>query len=158
MERFLSRVTVGTVIERDGKILVVREYDVKGDTSSRVVIGQPAGHIEENESIVDGAVREVLEETGYAVRITSIIGIYHQKFSKHSATRYSFVAELLDEPTRPITDPDIIEAIWMPIEELKARRSEWRSWSATETFDAYLAGARFPIDVLHWADHTLSGS
>jgi len=50
-------VTVATVIERDGKFLFVEELAGQGS-----VLNQPAGHWEANESLVEAAARETLEE------------------------------------------------------------------------------------------------
>ncbi len=50
-------VTVAAVVERDGKFLLVEE-----ETDSGLAFNQPAGHLEEGESLVDAVVREALEE------------------------------------------------------------------------------------------------
>ncbi len=37
----------------------------------------PGGHLEENESPIDGVKREVLEETGYVVEVNNLISTYY---------------------------------------------------------------------------------
>jgi len=54
------RVTVAVVAERHNKFLMVEE-DIRGT----VRFNQPAGHLEDNESLIDAAVRECLEETAW---------------------------------------------------------------------------------------------
>ena len=53
-------VTVASVVEREGRFLFVEER-----AGGRVVLNQPAGHLEEGESLIDAVVRETLEETAW---------------------------------------------------------------------------------------------
>lgn len=48
-------VTVAAVIEKDGKYLLVEEQ-----TSNGILFNQPAGHLEPEESIIQGSIRETL--------------------------------------------------------------------------------------------------
>ena len=146
--RFTVRVTVGGIIERDGKILVVRQPIQPGRKGPDITLTQPAGHIEENESLEDALVREVKEETGYTVKATELIGVYFRHWHDSTSIRFSFVCELVDEPLVPIEDKTIMEAIWMPIEEVKERREEYRRGSTEVTFDDYFAGKRYPMDTV----------
>ena len=50
--------TVAAIIEQDGRFLMVEE-----NTNEGVRINQPAGHLEDGESLFDGVVREAFEET-----------------------------------------------------------------------------------------------
>jgi 8-oxo-dGTP pyrophosphatase MutT (NUDIX family) len=56
-------VTVASVLERDGRFLLVEE-----ETEYGIRYNQPAGHLECGESLLDAAVRETLEETAYTLR------------------------------------------------------------------------------------------
>ena len=62
--------TVATVIEKDSKFLMVKEtkFGVQ-------VINQPAGHVEPGEDILQAAMRETMEETGWEVAIRGFLGI-----------------------------------------------------------------------------------
>ena len=62
-------VTVATVVVRDGRLLCVEER-----ANGRLVLNQPAGHLEPDESLVEAALRETREETGWNVRITHVVG------------------------------------------------------------------------------------
>jgi ADP-ribose pyrophosphatase YjhB (NUDIX family) len=64
------RVGVGVVIRGSGDtILLERRRDCGW-------WGLPGGKVEPGESLVDTAVREVCEETGLAVEVTHLIGVY----------------------------------------------------------------------------------
>ena len=53
-------VTVAAIIERDGKFLMVEER-----SAGNLVLNQPAGHLEQGESLLAAVTREALEETGH---------------------------------------------------------------------------------------------
>src|SRR5690554_1814478 len=71
MTRFTPHITVATVVEKDGRFLFVKEHAEK-----RIVLNQPAGHLEMDESLIQAAIRETLEETGWDIDISHLIGIY----------------------------------------------------------------------------------
>ena len=58
--RFTPHVTVATIIEDNGRFLMVEEL-----AEGRAVFNQPAGHLEADESLIQAALRETLEETGW---------------------------------------------------------------------------------------------
>ena len=64
-------ITVATVIEDQGRFLLVEELK-----AGRLVLNQPAGHLEANENLREAAIRETLEETGWEVELTGLVGIY----------------------------------------------------------------------------------
>jgi len=57
----MEEVSAGVIVEREGKYLLARNF--------RNEWGFPKGHIEENETAKQAAVRECLEETGISVEI-----------------------------------------------------------------------------------------
>ena len=65
----MFEILVGTIVLNDNKVLMVQE--VKEEAKGLLNI--PAGHLEANETLVDAAKREVLEETGFNVEITELI-------------------------------------------------------------------------------------
>src|SRR5690554_7146314 len=69
--RFLPHVTVATIVERQGRFLMVEEI-----SGNSVVFNQPAGHLEADESLMQAALRETLEETAWTVELTGVTGIY----------------------------------------------------------------------------------
>ena len=143
-------VTVACVVVRDGRLLVVEEQ-VRG----RVVLNQPAGHLEPDESLLEAARRETLEETGWHVEPTAFIGAYQWKSPPESNgeggrhyLRMAFVAEpLRHEVDRPL-DEGIVQALWLTPAELQAQAARHRSPLVWRVVEDFLAGRRHPLDVL----------
>ncbi|RTE67704.1 NUDIX hydrolase [Amphritea opalescens] len=145
--RWTPHATVATIIEQDGKFLCVEEQSV---SQGQLVINQPAGHIEADESFVAAAVRETLEETAWHVTPTALIGIYVYTAPANGITyhRYCFAAQAdSHDPTRPL-DTGIERALWLSRAELDARQNQLRSPMVTRCIDDYLAGIRFPLSVI----------
>lgn len=71
-EKKSPMVTVDAVIERDGKILLIKRKNepFKGD------FALPGGFVEYNESAEDAIKREAEEETGLDITIKALLGVY----------------------------------------------------------------------------------
>ena len=57
-ERWKPSATVAAIIEHQGKFLLVEEHTPEG-----LRLNNPAGHLDEGESLLHGCARETLEET-----------------------------------------------------------------------------------------------
>src|SRR3546814_11400248 len=68
----MPHIVVASIVERDGRFLIVEER-INGAS----LLNQPAGHWERGETLVEGAILEALEETGWDVRPTPVSGTYH---------------------------------------------------------------------------------
>lgn len=135
---------VATVVESDGKFLLVFEKD--GD---RCVYNQPAGHWDEGETIQQAAIRETREETGWEVKLNYIIGQY-QYYSPHNHVTYfrtAFAATATQRVSDKL-DKEIIEAVWLSYEEIVQRREQMRSPLVIRVIDDYRAGKKFPLDLI----------
>ena len=64
-------VTVAAIIEREGRFLLVEE-----ETADGLRLNNPAGHLDPGESLVQGCVREALEETTHRFTPTALVGVY----------------------------------------------------------------------------------
>lgn len=142
--RFLPHVTVATIIEEQGRFLMVEER-----RDHRLVLNQPAGHVEEDESLIQAAQRETLEETGYSVELTAVVGIYLFKADNGvSYQRSCFVGRAVDhDPTRTL-DEGIVRALWLTLDELKARRDDLRSYLVLDCIEDYLAKPHYSLDLI----------
>ncbi|BBL70250.1 NUDIX hydrolase [Methylogaea oryzae] len=139
-------VTVAAVAERDGRFLVVEEHDSAG----RLVINQPAGHLEPGEDILSAVMREALEETGWTFRPEFLLGVYlwEHPSKTHSYLRLAFGGKALEhDPARPLDD-GIVHALWLTPDELAARGPQLRSPLVLQCVHDYLAGGRYPLELI----------
>jgi len=142
-------VTVATIVPRDGRFLVVEER-IRGE----LVINQPAGHLEPNESFAEAARRETLEETGWTVELTELIGIYQwtRPGDGWQVLRVTFAAQPLSHDAFQSLDAGIERALWLTRAEIAALRL--RSPLVLRNIDDWKSGRRLPLDALH----TVSGA
>ena len=140
-----AHVTVATIVEDQGRFLIVEE--LKG---GRAVLNQPAGHLDPNESLQRAAVRETLEETGWDVELTGVVGIYLYTAPSNGVTyqRICFAATPLRHHVDYQLDDGIIGPLWLTREELVAEQERWRSELVLRCVDDYLNGERFSLDLL----------
>lgn len=142
---FLPHVTVATVVCRDGRFLFVEEY-----CNGQLVLNQPAGHLEANESLVEAAIRETHEETGWQVSITGVLGINLYRAPRNGVTyhRTTFVGQALDfDNTQPL-DSGIVQAIWLTPEEAREHSSAPRSPMVFSAIDQYLDSTVYPLSIV----------
>jgi 8-oxo-dGTP pyrophosphatase MutT (NUDIX family) len=144
-------VTVACVVVRDGQLLMVEET-VQG----QLVLNQPAGHLEPDESLFAAALRETLEETGWHVQLTAFIGAYQWTAPDAAAggsgrhyLRMAFAADpLRHEPTRTL-DEGIVRALWLDPEQLQAEAGRHRSPLVWQVVEDFLGGRRYPLACLN---------
>ena len=138
-------VTVATLVVRDGRLLCVEER-----ANGQLVINQPAGHLEPDESLVEAAVRETREETGWNVRITHVVGAYQWKATETGRhyLRFAFAAEPLDEIPGAALDEGIVRTLWLTPQELQAEQARHRSPLVWRTVADYLGGNRHPLSLV----------
>ena len=139
-------VTVAAVVYRDGKFLLVEE-----ETDAGLAFNQPAGHLEEDEPLVDAVVREALEETAYHFKPTHLVGIYHWKHpTKEDTTylRFAFAGDLRGFEADRKLDDGIVAARWLTLGEVRATQERHRSPLILRCCEDLLAGKRYPLDML----------
>jgi len=137
-------VTVATVVSRAGQLLLVEE-----DKGGRRVLNQPAGHLDPGETLLQAAVRETREETGWDVRLTGFIGSY--QWTADDGTpflRFAFEAEPLQHRPEQALDAGIVQALWLTPSALQADMARLRSPLVWHTVSDWLAGQRFPLSML----------
>lgn len=137
-------ITVATLVEKAGRFLMIEER-----SNGLVVFNQPAGHVEEGESLVEAALRETLEESGWQVELSGFLGSYVLNIPSKSRIyyRFCFIAEARQQVTQQL-DPDIIAAHWLSHEEILARTGQLRSPLVLQCIEDYRAGKRYPLDII----------
>lgn len=142
--RWAPRVTVATVVVRDGRFLLVEE-----EQNGKRVLNQPAGHLECGESLVEAALRETREETGWEVQLTAFIGTYQWTTADGIAfLRFAFAAQALTHhPEQPL-DQGIVQTLWLTPDALQAESVRLRSPLVWQVVDDWLGGQRHPLSLL----------
>lgn len=147
-----AEVTVAAIVQREGRFLVVEER-----ISGRNVFNQPAGHVEDRETLREAVIRETLEETAWRFEPQSLVGIYLWRNARNgkSTLRFAFCGDVHShEPERPL-DRGILTTHWLTRADLEARANRLRSPLVLRGIDDYLAGQRLPFDSVAYLDlHT----
>ncbi len=137
--------TVAALVPSEQGFLLVKEED-----DGRIVINQPAGHVEPGEGILEAVKRETFEETGWQVEPRSLLGIsiYTSPHNQVTYYRMAFLCDALEQDRQAVLDSDIIETLWLSETELRTRHSEMRSPMVITTLDDYCAGKRYPLEII----------
>jgi len=165
-ETWFPHVTVAAIAERDGRFLLVEEH-----TRDGLRLNQPAGHLEAGESLYDAVIRETLEETAHPFTPEALVGVYMTHFAQagesgHTYLRFTYCGRVGDAIAARALDDDIVRALWMSADELRAASARHRTPLVVQCVDDYLAGKRVPLDFVHThalapgfrADRPASGS
>ncbi|MBV8658577.1 MAG: NUDIX hydrolase [Burkholderiales bacterium] len=165
--RWKPNTTVAALIEHEGRYLLVEEQ-----TASGVRLNQPAGHVEQGESLLEACCREMREETGYAPEVDALVGIYQMPSADAPGLtylRFAFAVSLQganvippgarvvnadqaglypDAVVCPL-DAGILQAVWLTYDEILASRARHRSPLVLQCLDDYRAGKRYPLELIH---------
>lgn len=139
-------VTVATVIEDQGRYLLVEEY-----ADGQLVFNQPAGHLERHETLLEAALRETLEETAWSVEIQGVVGVSLYVAPSNGVTycRNCFFGKPLKHNPELKLDNGIERAVWLSYEEIVALGPRLRSPMVVKTIDQYRSGHRYPLSVVY---------
>jgi 8-oxo-dGTP pyrophosphatase MutT (NUDIX family) len=142
-------VTVAAIIERAGRFLMVEER-----AGANLVLNQPAGHLEQGESLLAAVTRETLEETGHRFEPEHVVGFYlwHSTDADTTYLRVAFCGAV--EPSADVAalDDGIVALHWLTRGELARRAHRLRSPMVLRGIDDYLAGQRYPLDCLTYLE------
>ena len=138
-------VTVAALIEEGQRFLLVEE-SIQG----QLVYNQPAGHLEEDETLYEAVIRETREETAWGFVPQYITGIYQwtQPQSRQTFMRICFAGQHEDFKAEHTLDSGIVRAVWLSRAEILARQAQLRSPLVLKCIDDYLQGRRFPLDLI----------
>ena len=143
--QFKPNTTVAAIIEQNGKFLLVEEQTERGNRYN-----QPAGHLEDGESLIQAVMRETMEETAYEFTPECLLGIYHWKHTHNDTTylRFAFIGKVGVHYPMQALDDGIVQTVWMSVDEMRDKANLMRSPQVLMCVEDYLAGKRYPLQVV----------
>ncbi len=129
-----ARVVAGCVIYKAGKYLLVQERQNR----AYGLWSLPAGHVDKGETIEQAAVRETLEETGYAVELQQKIGVYHEAIER--SVKHAYIAKIVGGK-QIASSNEVLQVGWLDYPEIESLyrngklRTDW-TWLAIQTAEA----------------------
>ena len=114
----------------------------------RLVLNQPAGHLEDRETLLAAVIRETREETAWRFHPQALVGTYlwRNPIDGRSFLRFAFCGEVDDHRPQQPLDKGIVRAVWLSQAELQAQAARLRSPLVMRCIDDYLLGKRQPLD------------
>lgn len=153
-ERWKPSATVAAIIEHQGKFLLVEEH-----TSDGLRLNNPAGHLDEGESLLHGCAREALEETMHLFNPEYLVGVYMSRFQRAAIAdqesqdvtylRFAFGGTLGGLQVGRSLDTGIVRTLWLSPDEIRASAALHRSPLVVRCMEDYLRGQRFPLELIH---------
>ena len=152
-------VGAGAIIEKDGKILLVKEGFAGPDKGKW---NQPAGWVEVGDDPIAGVKIEVKEETGLEFEPTALIGVYslvrddirqHMHSTPHVA-KFMFKGNVTGGELKAEDAEEITELKYFSREEIeKMTSAELRDIDIKQIVKDYFNGKSYPLDAIH---HTIA--
>ena len=148
-ERFKPAVTVAAIIARDGHYLLVEEM-----TRDGLRLNNPAGGLEQGESLLDAAVREALEETACTFTPEALLGVYLARNPMTpggrgiSYLRFAFCGTAGAPIPGRALDAPVQRTVWMTPDEIAAERARLRGPLVLQCINDHLRGQRFPLEAV----------
>lgn len=132
---------------------------VEEHTPEGLRLNNPAGHLDPGESLEDGCAREALEETAHIFYPGAIVGVYLSRFLRPARDkapaqditylRVAFCGTLGALQADRALDKGIVRTLWLTADEVRASASRHRSPLVLRCMEDYLAGQRYPLDLIH---------
>lgn len=107
-------VITGCVIQDNNRILMVQE----GQGMEKELWNFPSGRLENKEKILNAAIREVEEETGYKISISGLLGVYNFiSINNDQVIMFCYIGEVVGGSLR-YDNNEIINVKWLSFDEI----------------------------------------
>lgn len=150
---FCPHNTVAVVVEQPAELRAAddntrRFLIVEEISDGQQVFNQPAGHLEDGETLAQAALRETLEESAWHIKLTGCLGQYQYTAAQNGECylRTCFTAQALSHDPQLKLDADIVRTHWLSRQELLQRQAALRSPLVLKVIDDYLQGRIYPLD------------
>ncbi|MFT5235033.1 MAG: phosphatase NudJ [Shewanella sp.] len=144
-QRYKPNVTVACIVQCQDKYLMVEEI-IDGVTR----YNQPAGHLEQGESLTQACERELFEETGLKLEIKDLVGIYQFSADENLAfLRFTFFTCISTYLETAPQDADIQAAHWLTYDEILALAPALRSPLVLLSLDDARNKTHYPLEVVN---------
>ncbi len=120
----MGKIIVGGVLRRDNKYLLVQE----AQENCRGKWNIPAGHLDPNETIFEGAKREIFEESGLEVELTGIALIGNRVMEDDELLGLVFSTEITGGEIK-INPREILDIKWFTYDEILNMKDELRTYN-----------------------------
>ena len=143
---WVPHITVAAIIEKNNKFLLIEEY-----VKDMLVINQPAGHLEENETLEEACIRETLEETAYLVKADYLIGVYQEreKNSLDMYLRFCYKCSIIEEKPEIKLDKNIVNKLWLSKDDLLLPGVNLRSNMVLKCINDYYDGYKYSKNIIN---------
>ena len=143
---WVPHITVAAIIEKNNEFLLVEEY-----VDDVLVINQPAGHLEEYETLEEACIRETLEETAYLVKADYLIGIYQErkKNSLDMYLRFCYKCTIIEEKPEIKLDKNIVNKLWLSKDDLMKSSVNLRSNMVLKCINDYYHGHKYSKNIIN---------
>lgn len=134
------KVHLSVALMHNEKLLLVRE----GKPQSRDKWNLPGGHAERGEFAIEGALRELREETDVAGTATAILGV----FSSLKALRVIVLATAIDP--KPIDGDEVLESRFWSLDDAERLADDdlMKAPHMREVFARLRTGISYPLDLI----------
>jgi phosphatase NudJ len=151
IQRWKPSVTVAAIIEKDGRFLLVEEHTPEG-----LRLNNPAGHLDPGESPAEGCAREALEETAHPFTPTALVGVYLSRFVRGEGPtaeditylRFAYCGTVGELQVGRALDTGIVRTLWLSADEIRQSTARHRSPLVLQCLEDYLAGRRYPLELV----------
>lgn len=140
---FKPHVTVATLVQAQGLLLVVEEW-----VHGKPTLNQPAGHLEADETLIQAAERELWEETGITATPQHFLAVQQWIAPDNTPfVRFLFSLDLPEMAATAPQDSDITRCLWLPPTAV-LQAPNLRSPLVAESVRLWQQNVRYPLTLI----------